>query len=251
MPKAISKLFAIGLAFVLLFTLSSIANTQCQYPEAKVNIQFNIINSNNESEFYSGNWAYYNITLTNSGNQPIETVFTITVLNPDGSINGQKKSYPEIIPLHETVYLCPESAIFTNGIEFYQLDTPGTYKFNLTCDLPLTFVTQDDSTNQVVIAPYYMLMSIDVMPSYQRSINQQTSTLYQNLNDYISDLRGQSARNQALAIITVITSFFAILISLYALPKDTEKTRFFVKVLMILAFVFLVTFFVLIILWPN
>lgn len=218
---------------ILLLFVSSYAVVVCKADESSIDVNFQILNGNSRGEdFYSGDWIYYNITMTNRGDSNINATFTVSIYNPAGSIIGNSRSYVSYLEPNQTVTLYPNNTRFLpTDVDAYFLDTPGTYVLNLTSNVPIVFYRYGK------LGSYsweigYSHVNIDVMPSYQKVLNEQAQQFYERnqqyteeFEAYVAESRIETSKLQNLSIIAVIIASMSIVPSYYAIPESRRKKK--------------------------
>jgi uncharacterized membrane protein YwzB len=213
------------LCFLLVFVVATVPLVSCDQ-ENSVNVKFQILTGSGSQNYFTGDYFWYNITLTNSGTTDINATFTVTVRNTTGGIFGQIEPYQEYLGPNDTAMLYP--SFVTQGEKryyIYFMDTVGTYTIELTCDTPMTFYRYYDFGRYTV--EYNVChMDIDAMPSYQKQQNDNLNQYIQQSEGYMNSAQAYATQAEAeasstrnLAKISIVVAVIAVILNMMALPK--------------------------------
>jgi hypothetical protein len=195
--------------------------------ENEVDVDLDVITGSGDVDYYTGDYFVYNISLTNSGNNTIDTIFKVEVLNSTGGVFGSVRDYPILLYPNETDFLFPNITRPGREGEYrvYYFDTPGTYSVILSSETALTYYRYFDrgaysfDFNEVKF-------TFDVMPSYERAQNERwnefldKNELYMDqVQQYIIESRNQSKRTRDL-------SFYALVIALFSIGLSSSNIYF-------------------------
>lgn len=156
------------LALFPLILVLSIAPIVSGDQEIYVNVRFNILTGSGTRDYFSGDYFWYNITITYGGMITLNTTFTVTVRNTTEGIFGAVVSYKEYLSSNDTVTLYPNyTRLGKDEVYIYPMDKVGTYTIELTCDTLMSFYRYDE-TGKYIVDYGRCHMTIDAMPSYQK-----------------------------------------------------------------------------------
>jgi hypothetical protein len=78
----------------------------------------------------------------------------------------------------------------------------------------------------------YSHINVDVMPNYQRALNEQAQQFYEQTNQYVRDFetyvrqsQAEASKVQNLSIIAVVIASMSIVPSYYAIPKTRRDKK--------------------------
>ncbi len=134
------------LLFLLVFPSLAFAEYTCLEQGLRCNncveIDLDVISGTSEKEFFVGGWFYYNITLTNLGDTPINNTITVIVFNPDRETIGENKTYNIFLEPRASNYYFPkyERGLRPDWKSRYDFDVVGSYKIQITSSSPLEFL---------------------------------------------------------------------------------------------------------------
>lgn len=197
------------------------------------------LNGQETTDLYSGGWFWYNITVTNLSNSNFNSSYTVTVYDPDNSINGNIRTFDLNLKPKQSGFLYPDNILVlpndilpTNNVDAHFADTAGAYKINVTSVVPAVFCRYANDNSSYNYSHDYYRISFDAMPSYQEAINNQTSQYYQrnqqyfdNFNQYAEKVREDASQAQILTYVTIGVSLMALVISCYSISKDERWSR--------------------------
>jgi hypothetical protein len=217
MMRKKAKTFTIflGMLFSIMLSLNVVT---CNAEEPSVDVKFQILNGGGEQDLYSGDWFSYNITLTNSCVSEINATYTVTVYDPAHNILGNSRDYHFDLQPNQTVVLYPNYTLNgKDGRDAYFADVSGTYILNLTCTTYLLFYRYYES-GDLTWEPNHSHISIDVMPSYQKKLNEQTTEYYNQNQQYVQHYEEavkQSEKDAANVLTLTVLSALIATLSLY------------------------------------
>ncbi|MFW9784700.1 MAG: hypothetical protein ACFFFB_20640 [Candidatus Heimdallarchaeota archaeon] len=204
------------LEFILISSLiiGTIAFGNCQLSEeATVDITFEVLTGSGLSDYYVGDYFWYDISLNNTGLLPINTEFRVEVQNPNGTIIGVVSYYQLTLELNETGSLYPNyTRLGKEEVNVYFFETSGTYTIKVSSDVNLNYYKFDregfytfttDSSGYV----------FDVMPSSERVQNERWSEFLNKNQDYIEKLEIKSQKTTLLTYCTVIIAMISVFIA--------------------------------------
>ncbi len=246
--KNISPLL-ISVVIISVFCKNSMAVT-----ETSVDVEFEILTGSGSRDYYAGDHFWYNITLTNSGNTAINTTFTVKVYNTTGDLVWlSEKDYPRSMRPNETTFLFPN--ITRSGredeVNVYFFETFGTYSLELSSDISYLTYYRYYASGRYTFEYGKCRLTLDVMPSYQRSQNERWNQFLARNEEYmdqvalyIQESRIEGERVRTLAFISLIVSICNMCFAWWNLPREQRKRNywFFMVVLIVLLFLVLLFF---------
>jgi hypothetical protein len=215
--------------------------SQPQYAIINFHFYFIDLDGHPTTELYSGGWFSYNITITNEGGSDLNATYTVTVYNPDDSINGRPRAFTLNLKPNESSFLYPNQTFnlptnipinTSNSVDAHFADTAGAYKVNVTANTPVTYLrlSNDNSTYNSMFN-YYQIC-FDAMPSYQEKLNSAQSQFYSDESQYFRQFQQYSqettteaSTTQSLTYVTIGVSILAVVISYYTIAKDQRWNR--------------------------
>lgn len=260
---AICTVLAITSLFSLCSSKTIIIPSQPQYVIIDFHFDFVDLDGHWTNESYSGGWFSYNISLTNIGSLNLNATYTVTVYNPDNTVNGYR-DFPLNLKPHQSGCLYPnQTLIVPEGIKIdnssyraiFFTDTAGAYKVNVTANTPITYLrlAKDNVTYNTMFDSYQI--AFDAMPSYQEKINDETNKFYENNTDYFKNFKDyedavtlQASNAEKLSTASLFIGILAVAITFYSEAKKELWNTNSVAFLIFLSF--LVTVMVLYI-YPN
>jgi hypothetical protein len=230
----------IGIAMrkiALLLTLSSlisllfIAGVSAFQEEASVDVTFEVITGSGRSDYYVGDYFWYNISLVNSGSTFINATFKVTVLNTTGGIliDGSKDYFLTLKP-NETTSLYPNyTRLGREEHSVYYFETSGTYSIVLSSETPLKYY-KFYSSGAYTFSTNACQFSFDVMPSYQRVQNDRWNDFLNKNEEYMKQVDIQTQKAMTLTYYTIILAVFSIFVAMgsifvswWQLSKEEQK----------------------------
>ena len=219
------------LAFLLLILAISITPIVSCDQETYVNVRFNVLTGSDTQDYFTGDYFWYNITMTYGGTITLNTTFTVTVRNTTGGIFGAVVSYKEYLSPNDTVTLYPNyTRLEKNEVYIYPMDTVGTYTIELTCDTSMSFYRYYE-TGRYIVDYNRCHMTIDAMPSYQKAQDdrwnqylQENQNIMTKIQDYIAQSRVESDRTRYIAVWSVFVAVVSIFVNIFSIP-DTRRRR--------------------------
>jgi len=214
-------------------------------------MKFEILTGSGTQDYFTGDFFWYNITLTDSGTTDINATFRVTVRNTTGGTFGQVVAYEEYLKPNDTATLFPNyTRLGKEEYYIYFMDTVGTYTVELTCDKPMFFYRYYEAGSYTVEQNVSHL-DIDAMPSYQKLQNDRWNQYIQDSENFMEAVKGYSAQAQVeasntklLAKVSVGVAVIAIMLNVIALPKTKlEKHRKSILVIDAALFVVLIIVF--------
>lgn len=222
--------------------------------ETAVNVSFQIFTGSGSSDYYSGEYFWYNITLQNSGTTVINATFTVTALNTTGGVMPTTHTFYRYLAPNDTTYLYPNyTRLGKEEVSIYFMDTAGTYTIELNSSQFMHYYRWYDETARYTVEPNVCHMGIDAMPSYERQQDDAWNQYLQNNNDYMSSVehyiaqsRVEADNTKMLARISLAVAVLAILVDLFTLPKTRfkEKKGFIAITLIGLVLYIIIAFFI-------
>lgn len=220
--------------------------------ETAVNVSFQILTGSGSSDYYSGDYFWYNVTLQNSGTTVINATFTVTVLNTTGGVMGETPFIRNLEP-NETTYLYPNyTRLGKDEVYIYFMDTVGTYTIELTSSLPMYYYRWYGETGRYTVQTNLCTLNLDAMPSYQKAQNdlwnqyvQQSESYMNQVQTYIAQSRAETSRTYLVAEISLLFAFVAIMVNVIGLPKtrlEQHKKLIFFITLALFVILYLVFF---------
>jgi len=244
-------IFLVVLCSFLIFAVSVIPWASCD-GETSVNVKFEISTGSGTQDYFTGDYFWYNITLTDSGTTDINATFTVTVRNTTGGILGQVQTFKEYLKPNDTTTLYPNyTRLGKEEVYIYFMDTVGTYTVELTCDKPMSFYRYYE-TGRYTVEHNVCHLDIDAMPSYQKLQNdrwnqylQENENYMNSVQAYIAQSKVEASNTKMLAKISVGVAAISIIFNIIALPKtrrEEYKGLILYSQLVLLAIVILVFF---------
>ncbi len=245
-------IFLIVLCSFLLFVTSIVPLVSCD-EETSVNVKFEILTGSGTQDCFTGDYFWYNITLTDSGTTDINATFTVTVRNTTGGIFGQVETYKEYLKPNDTTTLYPNyTRLGKEEVYIYFMDTVGTYAVELTCDKLMSFYRYYE-TGGYTVEHNLCHLDIDAMPSYQKLQNDRWNQYLQENENYMNSIQAYIAQSKVevgntknLAKISVAVAVLSIVLNMIALPKTRREEHrglilySFFAMLLILTIVFFI-----------
>ena len=235
-----SSLFVILLSGLAKGQIYQIPNQQMT---VKINFSFTFYDMYGEQtpDLYSGGWFDYNITVTNNNNCNLNATYSVIVYSPDGTINGNTRTFNLDLNESQSGSLYPTNNLFSKNSSMYSptnidahfADTTGTYKVNVTSNIyGLIFCRYANDNSSYNYMPNSYQMSLYATPSYQEPINNEQNQFYGNFSEYSQQFQQYSkeasteaSKAQNLTYATIGISIVATLISYIAIAKDQRFTR--------------------------
>jgi hypothetical protein len=229
-PKDKWKNVAILLVLLCSFLAISIVPLVSCDEEISVNVKFQILTGSGTQDYFTGDYFWYNITMTYSGTIALNATFTVTVRNTTGGILGEVVSYKEYLRPNDTVTLYPNcTRLGREEVFIYFMDTVGTYTVELTCDTPMTFYRYYD-IGRYTVEYNVSHLDIDAMPSYQKLQNdrwnqylQDSESFMDQTQAYIAQSKVEAGNTKLLAKTAVGIAIVSIMFDIVALPKTKRK----------------------------
>jgi hypothetical protein len=219
----------IVLCSFLLFVTSIVPLVSCD-EETSVNVKFEILTGSGTQDYFTGDYFWYNITLTDSGTTDINATFTVTVRNTTGGIFGQVETYKEYLKPNDTTTLYPNyTRLGKEEVYIYFMDTVGTYAVELTCDKLMSFYRYYE-TGGYTVEHNLCHLDIDAMPSYQKLQNdrwnqylQENENYMNGVQAYIAQSRVEASNTKMLAKTSIFVAAISIIFNIIALPKTRRE----------------------------
>lgn len=184
-PKKMTGLVSIG--FLMALLCMQPANAQMTVPGLAVSVNVSIITSHGTSDFSVGDAFHYNITLTNIGNQTVNSNFNVSIYNPSRELLGSRV-FSSNISQGQTTFLFPkrEKPVVPGGSEYDVLffDSAGSYKLQIKSSQPLLLFYRLSSTEYTYTNPFNFYF--DAMPKWEKDWRD-TVTQWQITNENLSE----------------------------------------------------------------
>lgn len=97
----------VSIGFLMALLCMQPANAQMTVPGLAVSVNVSIITSHGTSDFSVGDAFHYNITLTNIGNQTVNSNFNVSIYNPSRELLGSR-IFSSNISQGQTTFLFPK-----------------------------------------------------------------------------------------------------------------------------------------------
>jgi hypothetical protein len=222
-------IFLVVLCSFLMFAVSVIPWASCD-GETSVNVKFEILTGAGTQDYFTGDYFWYNITLTNSGTSDINATFTVTVLNTTGGVFGQVETYEEYLKPNDTTTLYPNyTRLGKEEYYVYFMDTVGTYTVDLTCNEPMTFYRYYE-TGAYTVEYNLCHLDIDAMPSYQKVQNdlwnqylQQSEAYMNQIQAYNEQSKAETSKIEDFAVMSVVVACISIFMNVIAIPETNRR----------------------------
>lgn len=229
-PKNKWKNLGILLVVLCSFLVISIVPLVSCDGETSVNVKFQILTGSGTQDYFTGDYFWYNITVTNSGTVDINATFTVTVRNTTGGMLGQVETFKEYLKPNATATLYPNyTRLGREEVFIYFMDTVGTYTVELTCDTPMTFYRYYE-TGRYTVEHNVSHLDIDAMPSYQKLQNNrwnqylQDSENYMNtVKQYVAQSKIQATKTENLALVSIFIAMLTLFTSYSSLTKAARE----------------------------
>ena len=164
--KKMTGLVSIG--FLMALLCMQPANAQMTVPGLAVSVNVSIITSHGTSDFSVGDAFHYNITLTNIGNQTVNSNFNVSIYNPSRELLGSR-IFSSNISQGQTTFLFPkrEKPVVPGRSEYDVLffDSAGSYKLQIKSSQPLLLFYRLSSTEYTYTNPFNFYF--DAMPHWE------------------------------------------------------------------------------------
>jgi hypothetical protein len=212
--KRISKTVAIILFFFLVCTMfigECFADN-----EASLDVNFDVLTGSGRSDYYVGDYFWYNITLKNSGSYDINGTFKIEVLNSTGGVIYAINNFQIALKQNDTYFLFPNYT--RNGREehsIYYFETTGTYSIVLSSNVILQYYRRY-APDLYTYSPNECRYSFDVMPSYQKIQNDMWNDFLAKNTDYMNQVENSIQQSRIESQKTTNLTYFTIMIAVFS-----------------------------------
>lgn len=196
--KGITKTGTIILLFFLVSTML-IGECFATIEQNSMDVNFEVLTDSGRSDYYVGDYFWYNITLKNSGSNDINGSFKITVLNSTGGVINGIINFQIALKPNDTYLVYPNYT--RNGKEehsVYYFETTGTYSIVLSSNLILQYYRRY-APDLYTYSPNECRYSFDVMPSYQKAQNDLWNEFLAKNADYMSKVENSSTVQNRIA----------------------------------------------------
>ncbi len=207
--------------------------------ESSVDVNFQILTRSGRTDYYVGDFFWYNITLLNSGSNLINGTFNVRVLNTTGVIVPPARSYDVTIQPNETYSLYPnKTRLERSEFDIYAFKTAGTYTIAVSSDLSLNYYTVFPDGGYAYFGNRFEY-PIDVMPSYQREQNDQWSEFLSKNEEYMQKVQENIDKSETLSVKAINLTYLSVCIAVASiflgwgsfyvawcdLSKEKQKTQ--------------------------
>lgn len=199
----------------------------------EIDIDFDIITGSGIDDYYVGDYFYYNITLTNSGDTVINATLLIQVFNSTGGLMPEEKECSIFLAPNQTTFVIQNrtSIRVENEFTIYPMDTPGTYSIVVSSETPITyFYYYEDGAFRY--RSNYIRYSFDVMESYLKDQNERWNEFLEKnenymeaVEEYIQVSRKESAESNNISYISMFIAVSSAALSTVALLWDMDEDK--------------------------
>jgi hypothetical protein len=212
--KRSSKL---ALFTALLFLLCTMFVSECfATDESSLDVNFDVLTGSGRSDYYAGDYFWYNVTVKNSGSYDINGTFKIQVLNSTGGVIYGIKEFQIGLKQNDTYSFYPNYT--RNGKEehsIYYFETPGTYTIVLSSNLILQYYRRY-APDLYTYSPNECRYSFDVMPSYQKVQNDMWNEFLAKNSDYMNQVENSIQQSQIESQKTTYLTYYTIMLAIFS-----------------------------------
>ena len=212
-----------------LLVISIIPLVSCD-GETSTDVKFEILNGSGSQDYFTGDYFWYNITMTYGGIITLNATFTVTIRNTTGGIFGAVVNYKEYLRPNDTIALYPNYTRLGKDENYvYFMDTVGTYTIELTCDTSMSFYRYYETGGYTVehnLCHFY----IDAMPSYQKLQNdrwnqylQENEDFMNGVQQYVAQSKIQAAKTSNLALVAILVAILSLFTNYGSLTKAARE----------------------------
>jgi hypothetical protein len=204
---------ALLIALLLFLSLFLISNVSAFENESSVDVAFQIITGSGRSDYYAGDYFWYNISLLNSGSTLINGTFNVKVLNNTGEIIEPSKDFTVTLQPNASYFLYPNyTRLDKEERSIFYFKTSGTYTIVLSSELLLRYY-RFYSNGAYTQSSNYCEFPIDVMPSYQRVQNDNWNDFLSKNEDYMQKVQQNIDQSEIQAQKTLELTYLSLFIA--------------------------------------